>query len=86
MHSRGIREDITINGVRDNTRDVPGPQAHTIMVQWSDGSWEDMHFGSASEAHAFVLAVYTYHQTGMGEDWHGDVFRIMPRPFNASVN
>jgi len=56
------------------------------MVQWSDGSWEDMLFGSASEAHAFVLAVYTYHQTGIGEDWHGDVFRIMPRPFNASVN
>jgi hypothetical protein len=67
-------------------KDIPGPQAYTLVVQWSDGSIEDMHFATDSEARAFVHAVYMYHQTGIGEEWHGDVFRILPRPFNGSVN
>ena len=72
--------------IREGRMDIPGPQAYTLMVQWSDGSIEDLHFNDEPEAKAFILAVYTYHQTGIGEEWHGDVFRILPRPFNGSVN
>ena len=72
--------------LKDGYKEIPGPMAHTLQVQWADGTWTDEHFNTESEARAFVLAVYTYHQTGIGEDWHGEVFRIVPRPFLGSQN
>lgn len=65
---------------------APKENAYTLQVQWSDGSWEDMHFKDEVEAKGFVLSVYTYHQTGLGEEWHGDIFKIVPRPFLGSIN
>lgn len=67
---------------------VPEPMSVALTCQMADDTWEDFHFASEKEAGAFVLAVHTYHQTGMGEDWYADIFQIsrVVREFAYSSN